>query len=166
MSSEKLKDYDVFGNYRADESRSLTLYLVTVNGTTYVTDLYCMVRADLVELTVSKDYLIDSTTRINVKWDVPTAEPGPSTAPLGPAYMHYLDAAGISIREGNSTRERQHLYLNGEHVGWLMPVPCADGGVPLSDLPAIRAEVTRVAGVCALHYDAAGKIVRERKETQ
>ena len=170
MSTETLKDYDVFGNDGADEPRSLPLYLVTVNGTTYVTDRYCMVRADLVELTVAKDDLIDLTYQINVEWDAPTVEPGPSTAPLGPAYMHYLDAAGISIREGDSARERQHLYRNGEHIGWLMPMRFSDGspdgGVTLSDLTAIRAEATSVAKVCAFHYDTAGKIVRERKETQ
>ena len=170
MTTDKIKDWQVFGNARDShpeccpccaaycsgvETRAfnnapaLDLFSFTVDGVEYVTNKYLAVRADLIESTTSDGWELG--LRISVAdWVIPDAKPGQSTATLGPVYMHLLNRAGFDICDGGATSRKQHVYRGAEHVGWLMPTR-GDNGVTLADLPALR-EIAEALPVIELDH--------------
>lgn len=169
MTADKIKDWDVFGNagdshpecclccaaycsgldtQAFNDAPALDLWTFDVDGVEYVTNDHLAVRADLIEATSGWKPL---RTPISVTdWPVPATKPGPSTATLGPVYMHLLDKAGLDIRDGGATSRKQHIYRGAEHVGWLMPTR-GDNGVTLADLPALR-EIAEALPVTELEH--------------
>lgn len=156
MTADRIKDWQVFGNaidshpeccpccaaycsgtevQALNDAPASSLRTFDVGGVEYVTDKYLAVRADLIEATSGWKPLRTPISVID--WSVPDAKPGPSTATLGPVYMHLLDKAGFDICDGGATSGKQHIYRGAEHVGWVMPTR-GDNGVTLADLPALR----------------------------
>lgn len=137
-------DYALFGR-EADEHKACCdncddasfirppdpIVTITVNGTDYATDTYLAVRADLVTPTPSGPRGL-----ARVVWHVPDEQPPPSTANLNPKYLRTLLECGFDICEGTGPLEPQHLYLNGEHVGWLAPMRYSS--CTLADAPELR----------------------------
>ena len=169
ITADKIKDWQVFGNagdshpeccqccaaycpgidtQAFNDAPTSNLWTFDVDGVEYVTNRHLAVRADLIEDTSDswEPLRISSATG----WPVPDAKPGPSTATLGPVYMHLLDKAGFDICDGGATSGKQHIYRGAEHVGWLMPTR-GDNGVTLADLPALR-EIAEALPVTELEH--------------
>ena len=169
ITADKIKDWQVFGNagdshpvcclccagycsgldtQAFNDAPAWNLWTFDVDGVEYVTNRHLAVRADLIEDTSDswEPLRISSATG----WPVPDAKPGPSTATLGPVYMHLLDKAGFDICDGGATSRKQHVYRGAEHVGWLMPTR-GDNGVTLADLPALR-EIAEALPVVELDH--------------
>ena len=166
------KDWDIFGNARDshpeccpcctaycsgveaqvfNDAPAWGLFSFTVDGVEYVTSRYLAVRADLIEATSGWEPI--GMPISGTDWPVPATKPGPSTATLGPVYMHLLDKAGFDICDGGATSRKQHVYRGAEHVGWLMPTR-GDNGVTLADLPALR-EIAEALPVVELDHPMA-----------
>lgn len=99
------------------------LWRVTFGGVQYVTDRYAAVRADLFDPAAAAT--VESLDVKDPGWKIPDAEPGPSTQVFSPARAMHLIDAGLDIRD-NPDSDEQHLYRDGEHVGWFMPLKVAD----------------------------------------
>lgn len=168
MTADKIKDWQVFGNARDshpecchccaaycsgvetgafNNAPAWDLFSFTVDGVEYVTNKYLAIRADLIETDIGGEPIrMPSVTG----WPVPATKPGPSTATLGPVYMHLLDEAGFDICDGGTTGGKQPVYRGAEHVGWLMPTR-GDNGVTPADLPALR-EIAEALPVTELEH--------------
>lgn len=124
------------------------ILFVTVDGTDYATDYHLMVSADLVSPRPENTHW----TRMGpapVSLTVPDEQPPPSTVNLNPKYLRTLLGCGFDICEGAGQLEPQHVYLNGEHVGWVMPMRVRSDGesCTLADAP----ELERIASDLPVH---------------
>ena len=125
-----------------DSTVELGLYRLTFNGVAYLTDKHLAIREDLIgEAGTVTDRPIPEV------WTLPEEQPQPSTQLLRALFVHRLHDYGITVHEGESG-QRQHLYLNVGHVGWLMPIRWEVGDGPiegpsmfLADLPTISETV-------------------------
>lgn len=164
MTADTFKDWQIFGNDRDahqfccdccnghcvrlfSDAHLEPLYAFTRNDVRYVTDQYVAIRADLIDSAHGMDVTAYAAA---VSWHIPDSRPGPSTATLGPVYMHLLDKAGFDICDGGATSGKQHVYRGAEHVGWLMPTR-GDNGVTLTDLPELR-EIAEALPVTELDH--------------
>lgn len=144
------------------------LLIVTLDGVDYITEQFLMVRADHVDLTGDA---IRSNARPKMP-AIPNEEPGPSTAGLGSYYMGLLTEAGLDIREGNDALSPQHVYRDGNHVGWLAPVKAKAGRsvLTLSDRDELAAIVADLPVVENAHpWRTAGRLLlweRDRDMTR
>lgn len=127
---------------------TLELWRVTINSSAYITDRYAAVRADLIEVDEGDRRFTWHDLPKSHEWTVPEVEPGPSRQPLRPDIVERLLDCGIDIRQGEGgERERQHLFVGGEHVGWVMP--CVGdylGQITLDEVPRIRAYLAQPEG--------------------
>lgn len=120
---------------------TLDLWCVTIDGTVYVTDRYAAVRADLIEVDVrDRRFTWTNVSSSWTGWTAPEVEPGPSQQPLRPDIVERLLDCGIDIREGGEA-EKQHLYVDGEHIGWVMSAAEGIEKITLDEVPRIRAYV-------------------------
>lgn len=148
------RDYELFGR-EADVHKACCdmcedasyvrtpdpILFVTVGGVDYATDYHLMLRADLVSPRTADTWRPARTP--SDKLVVPDEQPPPSTANLNPMYLRTLLGCGFDICEGVGQLEPQHVYLQGEHVGWVMPMRVRGDGesCTLADAP----ELERVA---------------------
>lgn len=149
----------------------LDLFRVEVNGATYLTDRYKAIRADLIQVGEADRRFLYKDHKGKEEWPVPEVEPGPSRTWLRPADVERLLDCGIDIRQGgDGPRERQHLYVDGEHVGWLMPCTGENlAHIKLAEVPRIRSYVaaaehgdSRIVVEGAEHpWDSAAVILHE-----
>lgn len=145
------RDYELFGR-EADMHKACCdicedasyirppypILFLTVNGTDYATDYHLMVRDDLISPRTADKW--QPIRPPSDKLVVPDEQPPPSTANLNPTYMRTLLGCGFDICEGAGPLEPQHVYLNGEHVGWVTPMRVRSDGesCTLADAPELE----------------------------
>ena len=92
----------------------------------YLSDKYVAVLADLID----PDSIGEpSTFPAPAAWTIPDVEPPAATALFVPSRAARLIALGLDIRGDGKPA---HLYLNGTHVGYLMP---AERGRTIGEIP-------------------------------
>ena len=92
----------------------------------YLSDKYVAVLADLID----PDSIGEpSAFPAPAAWTIPDAEPPTATALFVPSRAARLMALGLDIRGDDKP---SHLYLDGEHVGYLMP---AERGRTIGEIP-------------------------------
>ena len=92
----------------------------------YLSDKYVAVLADLIDPEGVGD---PSVYPAPAAWTIPDAVPPTATALFVPSRAARLLALGLNIRGGD---KHAHLYLDGEHVGYLMP---AERGRTIAEIP-------------------------------
>ena len=95
----------------------------------YLSDRYVAVLADLIDPEGIGEPLAFPTP---LEWTIPDAEPATATALFVPSRAARLVALGLDIRGDGKPA---HLYLNGAHVGYLMP---AERGRTLGEIPDLQ----------------------------
>jgi hypothetical protein len=110
------------------ESRSVGM-LYTVGE--YLTDRFIAIHTDLVTLEDDQPKMTPVVAK-PAAWTIPSEEPPTSTARFLPSRVAHLLALGIDVRQGETA---QHLYMHGEHVGYLMP---ASRGRTLTEVAALQ----------------------------
>lgn len=117
----------------------------------YVSDRYVAVLRELVDV----DEIPEGTTRIDHPavpkgWGVPDEEPSASTVKFAPSRVLRLLRLGLDVREGGTSKSPQHLYLDGKHVGYIMPAPRGSTIPDAQDLDRT---------VRAMHHDVDAKLL-------
>lgn len=103
---------------------------------TYVTDRFVAVRADLVS---DASRLPASATPLSDSMIVPPAVPERSGARFRASVLERLGNEGISVH-GDEADTVQHLYLRGEHVGWVAAAQEGRGPyMTIADRPEVEA---------------------------
>ena len=95
----------------------------------YLSDKYVAILADLIDPEGIGEPLAFPTP---LEWTIPDAEPATATALFVPSRAARLVALGLDIRGDGKPA---HLYLNGAHVGYLMP---AERGRTLGEIPDLQ----------------------------
>ena len=95
----------------------------------YLSDKYVAVLADLIDPDDIGEPLAFPTP---LAWTIPDAEPPAATALFVPSRAARLVALGLDIRGDGKPA---HLYLDGTHVGYLMP---AERGRTIGEIPDLQ----------------------------
>ena len=100
----------------------------------YLSDKYVAIKADLIAPDGIDSDLYGAPVEVPMPaaWTAPDAEPPASTDLFVPSRAARLTALGIDIRGDGKP---SHLYLDGEHIGYLMP---AERGRTLDEIAAFR----------------------------
>lgn len=115
---------------REDERASQSVGMLYTVGE-YLSDKFVAIHADLVTLEDDQPKMSPVVAK-PATWIVPSEEPPTSAARFLPSRVARLLALGIDVRQGETA---QHLYLNGKHIGYLMP---ASRGRTLDEVAALR----------------------------
>lgn len=111
-------------------------FLIGRGHQTYVTDRFVAVRANLVS---EANQLPQLATPLSNAMTVPATVPPPSQARFRASVLERLSNEGITVH-GDEADRVQHLYLHGEHIGWIAAAP--DGRGPymtITDRPEVEA---------------------------
>lgn len=100
--------------------------LVKVGGT-YISDRYVAIKAEHVYLTGDATVM---DAPMPLPWTVPGEKPQTSTARFTTSRVMRLVDLGMTIHDGGGDDKSQHVYYQGEHVGFIMP---ARRGVTLAE---------------------------------
>lgn len=106
---------------------------ISAAGENYLTDRVVAVRADLVDVSWS-----GQARHIPSRLVVPAVMPPPSPARFRASALQRLLEAGLAVC-GVSRSSPQHLYLGGEHVGWVQQVHWAHRRGPIMGLADMAA---------------------------
>lgn len=102
----------------------------------YVLDHRIAIRHDLID-TSESDFMpayVPLPEHLPEHWSIPEQEPPESTATFTASIAARLLALDIDIRDGSrGVKKEQHLYIDGEHIGWIMP---ALSGLTLAEVRA------------------------------
>lgn len=133
----------------------------------YLSNKYIAIREDLID-TGTHTGIMDINFK-DWKFGRPLLEPGPSTRHLKPAFVRRMTQCGIDIRQGPEGKP-QHLYRDGQYIGFMMPAVSDAGRGPVMTLDQVE-EVRAYAAWCTTHgwpvefsgdeWDAAAGILNE-----